>query len=84
MKININCDLGEGMGNDEELMPYLDSCNIACGGHFGNKDTMKEAIMLAIKHNVKVGAHPSFPDQQNFGRKVMKLSATELQNSLYH
>ena len=84
MKIDINCDLGEGIGNDAELMPYLDSCNIACGGHFGNKDTMKDAIILAKKYNVKVGAHPSFPDQQNFGRKVMNLSATELQTSLYH
>ena len=83
MKIDINCDLGEGIGNDAELMPYLDSCNIACGGHFGDKDSMKEAIKLAKEYAVKVGAHPSFPDKQNFGRKIMKLSATELQNSLY-
>ena len=84
MKIDINCDLGEGRGNDAELMPYLDSCNIACGGHFGDHKSMTTTIKLAIKYGVKLGAHPSFPDRQNFGRKLMNLSAEELQNSIHH
>ena len=76
--IDINCDLGEGAGNDALLMPYLSSCNIACGGHAGNDDTMKETIRLALQHNVKIGAHPSFPDRENFGRTEMNLPNNEL------
>lgn len=84
MNIDINCDLGEGLGNDAELMPYLDSCNIACGGHFGDEQTMLQALKLAKKHDVKVGAHPSFPDKVNFGRKIIEITAEQLQYSLYH
>lgn len=80
--ININCDLGEGMGNDAQLMPYLSSCNIACGGHFGDDSTMRAAILLAKQHGVKVGAHPSFPDKKNFGRKEMSISPEELEASI--
>lgn len=76
--IDINCDLGEGAGNDALLMPYLSSCNIACGGHAGNDDTMKETIRLALQHNVKIGAHPSFPNRENFGRTEMNLPNNEL------
>lgn len=83
MNININCDLGEGMNNDAQLMPYLGSCNIACGGHYGNVETITAAIKLAQKHGVKVGAHPSFPDRHNFGRKIIKISRDDLQSSLY-
>jgi UPF0271 protein len=83
MKIDINCDLGEGMGNDAELMPYLGSCSIACGGHFGDVDTMSAAIKLAKKYKVNVGAHPSFPDKQNFGRRIMDIANDALQNSLF-
>lgn len=80
--IDINADVGEGLGNEHLLMPYLSSCNIACGGHAGNKDIMKSVVRLAKKHNVKVGAHPSFPDKLNFGRVDMKLSPDELFYSL--
>jgi UPF0271 protein len=83
MNIDINCDLGEGMGNDAQLMPFLGSCNIACGGHFGNINTMTKAIKLAKEHGVNVGAHPSFPDKENFGRKLMKISRLELQEALH-
>lgn len=83
MNIDINCDLGEGMGNDAQLMPYLGSCNIACGGHFGDVNTMTETIKLAQKHGVNVGAHPSFPDKENFGRKLMNISRQELQKTLH-
>ena len=82
-KIDINCDLGEGMKNDAQIMPYLDSCNIACCGHFGTHKTIVEAIRLAQKQGVKVGAHPSFPDRENFGRKIMAISRKELTDSLY-
>ena len=67
--IDINADVGEGIGNEAELMPYLSSCNIACGGHAGSPEIIKTVIQLAKKHDVKIGAHPSFPDPQNFGRK---------------
>ena len=83
MKFNINCDLGEGMSNDAELMPYLDECNIACGGHYGTIHSMTQTIRLAVKHNVLVGAHPSFPDKENFGRKALYIPHDELANSLY-
>ncbi|MCF6317907.1 MAG: 5-oxoprolinase subunit PxpA [Proteobacteria bacterium] len=82
MKIDLNCDLGEDMGNDAQLMPFLGSCNIACGGHFGDTQTMTAAVKLAKKHNVNAGAHPSFPDKENFGRKVMAISRDGLQQSL--
>ncbi|HOP23318.1 MAG TPA: 5-oxoprolinase subunit PxpA [Gammaproteobacteria bacterium] len=83
MQIDINCDLGEGIGNDAELMPYLGSCNIACGGHFGDKSSMSKTILLAKKHNVKIGAHPSFPDKKNFGRRIIEISNSDLHQSLY-
>jgi UPF0271 protein len=83
MKIDINCDLGEGMDNDAQLMPYLGSCNIACGGHYGDVNTMIKAINLAQQHGVNVGAHPSFPDKENFGRKIMDISRGELQQTLH-
>lgn len=79
---DINCDLGEGLSNDVLLMPYLDSCNIACGGHVGNEHTIKETIRLANKHQVKIGAHPSYPDPQNFGRFKMDISLESLEISL--
>lgn len=82
-KIDINADLGEGNENDALLMPLISSCSIACGGHFGNEKTMRTAVKLAKKHNVKIGAHPSFPDKDNFGRKVLTLSKNELTNSVF-
>jgi len=83
MKIDINSDLGEGIGNDAQLMPYLGSCNIACGGHYGDETTMTKAIKLAQLYGVNIGAHPSFPDKENFGRKMMDISRRELQETLY-
>jgi len=80
--IDINVDLGEGIGNEEELMPYISSCNIACGGHAGDIDTMKSVIKLAKQYHVKIGAHPSFPDKKNFGRVKMNLSDTDLFNTI--
>lgn len=80
--VDINADVGEGLGNEALLMPYLSSCNIACGGHAGDAKTMTEVVRLAKNHKVKIGAHPSFPDVLNFGRAVMDISAADLYSSL--
>jgi UPF0271 protein len=80
--IDINCDVGEGMNNEHLIMPFISSCNIACGGHFGNKKTIDETLKLAIQNNVLVGAHPSFPDQKNFGRTVLKITEAALKQSI--
>ena len=81
-EIDINCDLGEGFGNEAELMPFIQSCNIACGGHAGNRQTIADTIHLAKKHAVKIGAHPSYPDKANFGRLSLEIGKNELQDSL--
>lgn len=80
--IHINCDLGEGGDNDAQLMPLISACNIACGGHAGTVETMKKAVDLAIEHEVEIGAHPSYPDKENFGRRSLKLEPAELKRSL--
>lgn len=80
--IDINCDLGEGSGYDEQLMPLITSCSIACGGHYGNIDTMQAAVKLAKEHGVKIGAHPSYPDKENFGRVSMSMDALVLKAEL--
>ena len=77
-QLDINCDMGEGIGNEHQLMPYVQSCNIACGGHAGSELLMKEIVTLAMKYKVKIGAHPSYPDIDNFGRRSMKISASDL------
>ncbi len=81
--ININADLGEGTGNDAALMPMLASCSIACGGHYGDEDTMRTAVRLAKKYGVKIGAHPSFPDLENFGRERLTITRAALQKTVY-
>lgn len=76
--MQINCDLGEGIGNDAALMPYIDEANIACGFHAGDSFTMRETVALCIRHGVKMGAHPSYLDRENFGRKEIELSPEEI------
>ena len=78
MQTDINCDLGEGIGNDELIMPYISSANIACGYHAGDIDTIKCTIILCVQHKVSIGAHPSFYDRNNFGRTEMSLSPDDL------
>ncbi|HEX8315347.1 MAG TPA: 5-oxoprolinase subunit PxpA, partial [Flavisolibacter sp.] len=78
MHIDLNCDMGEGIGNDEAIMPFITSANIACGYHAGNEETMHATILLAKKHGVNIGAHPSFPDKKNFGRTEMDLLPQEV------
>lgn len=72
--VDINCDMGEGIGNDELIMPFISSASIACGYHAGDSKTMKETIELCMEYNIAIGAHPSFPDRANFGRTEMDLS----------
>ena len=82
MEIDINCDVGEGVGNESLILPLISSCNIACGGHAGNSASMRKVIKLALKHNVKIGAHPSYPDQENFGRLSIEISSKDLIKSI--
>jgi len=81
-RLNINCDVGEGVNNEMTLMPYIQSCNIACGGHAGNKKLMEKVVKLALKHEVNIGAHPSYPDIENFGRKTMIIDPSELAKTI--
>ena len=76
--IDFNCDLGEGTGNDEAIMPFISSASIACGYHAGDDYTMKKTIELCCQYHVAIGAHPSFPDKENFGRTNMHLPAEEI------
>jgi UPF0271 protein len=80
--LDINCDLGEGYEHDSAIMPLIQSCNIACGGHAGDEKTIRRTIRLAKKNGVKIGAHPSYPDRENFGRKKMDISSEKLSESL--
>jgi UPF0271 protein len=78
LSVDINCDMGEGVGNDEEIIPFISSASIACGYHAGNENTMRQTIDCCIKYNVAIGAHPSFPDKENFGRSEMNLPADKI------
>lgn len=75
---DLNCDMGEGIGNDDAIMPFITSANIACGFHAGSSDMIRHTIAVALQHNVHIGAHPSFRDKENFGRKEMRLSEDKL------
>ena len=77
-KIDFNCDMGEGMGNDALIMPFISSASIACGYHAGDPDEMYQAVSLAVKYNVSVGAHVSYFDKENFGRTDMNLPEAEV------
>jgi len=85
--IDINCDLGESygrfkIGNDDAVFPYLTSCNVACGFHGGDPQTMEQTILSAIDHNVVIGAHPSYPDLQGFGRRRLQMDGGELKAAI--
>ncbi|MBK7765620.1 MAG: LamB/YcsF family protein [Sulfuritalea sp.] len=86
-RINLNADLGEGfgpwsMGDDAAMLDVVASANIACGGHAGDPDVMRRTVRLARERGVSIGAHPSYPDLQGFGRRAMALSAAELENQI--
>ncbi|WP_427312236.1 5-oxoprolinase subunit PxpA [Cupriavidus sp. H39] len=72
MQIDLNADLGEGCGNDEALLALISSANIACGWHAGDAATMVQTVKWALERGVAIGAHPSYPDRENFGRTEMQ------------
>src|SRR2546429_2564481 len=78
LSIDLNADLGEGAGHDEELFQLISSANIATGFHAGDSDSMHAAVSAAKQHGVAVGAHPSFFDRENFGRMELKVSNQEV------
>ena len=83
MEININCDLGESSKfhsteNDPLLLKIVNSANVACGYHAGDQPTMEKTIEISKKNNVSLGAHPSFKDRENFGRKRLNLTSKEI------
>ena len=84
MTIDINCDMGEGIGNDEELMPFITSASIACGYHAGDEQTMRDTVLLAKKYGVAVGAHPSYNDREHFGRIEMECTPEEVYGLVVH
>ena len=81
-RVDINCDLGESfgrykLGEQEEILRYVTSANIACGFHAGDPSVMRETVELAVKNNVQIGAHPGLPDLNGFGRREMHISWQE-------
>ena len=83
MEINLNCDLGEkskhhSNENDPELLKIVNSANVACGYHAGDEQTMHEVVKISKENHVSIGAHPSFNDPENFGRKLINLGADEI------
>lgn len=85
----LNCDMGESfglyrIGDDTGLMPLIDVANVACGFHASDYNHMRSTVQLAKKHGVKVGAHPSLPDLQGFGRREMKIGREEMTNCLIY
>jgi len=78
MHIDLNADLGEGAGSDEQLLALVSSANIACGWHAGDARTMQQCVRWALDRGVAIGAHPSFPDRENFGRSTMHLPPEEI------
>jgi len=83
MEININCDLGEkskhhSNKHDPDLLEIVNSANIACGFHAGDEETMNQVVQISKKNGVSIGAHPSFKDPENFGRKRINLSSSEI------
>lgn len=83
-RVDLNVDLAEGYANDEKLLQLVSSANVACGLHAGSYNEMRKAILWAKENNVAVGAHPGYPDRENFGRLNMNLSDEELQACLVY
>jgi 5-oxoprolinase (ATP-hydrolysing) subunit A len=80
--IDLSADLGEGSPGEAEIWPLITSANVACGGHIGDEDSMREAARLAQQCGVRFGAHPSYPDRENFGRKSLVMAPDALRDSL--
>lgn len=71
MRIDLNCDLGEGEAFDADLMPLITSANVCCGAHAGGREECRATLLLAVAHGVRIGAHPGYPDREHFGRREM-------------
>ncbi len=82
--IDLNCDMGEGFPHDEDLMRFVSSVNIACGFHAGDTTVMRKTVELAVKAGVAIGAHPSFRDLENFGRKEIEISPDEVFDIVFY
>ncbi len=88
-KLDINCDMGEAYsiyrcGDDAAILPFITSANVACGFHASDPKVMHDTVRLAKQHGVKVGAHPSFPDRDGFGRRYMKMGQDELRDAVIY
>jgi len=85
MTIDLNCDMGElaDAAHEAALMAYVTSANIACGGHAGDDEMMERTARLALERGVRIGAHPGYPDRENFGRVEMPMSRAEIADSVY-
>ncbi|WP_445384937.1 5-oxoprolinase subunit PxpA [Robiginitalea sp. IMCC44478] len=81
-QIDLNCDVGEGMGNEADLFPMISSCNIACGGHAGDVQSMREMVFLGLESGLHLGAHPSYPDKTHFGRRSIRMGDREFHESI--
>ena len=81
-KLYINCDMGEGISKDAELLPLVNQANIACGAHAGSTQIMKSTMQLALENNCSLGAHPGYEDPENFGRRSLALANRELEDLL--
>jgi len=89
MQIDLNCDMGESfgawpMGHDTEVMPHISSANVACGFHAGDPGVMRRTVRLARAHGVAVGAHPGLPDLIGFGRRELKIAASDLEDAVVY
>jgi UPF0271 protein len=84
MKIDLNCDMGEGSSGDESIMPFITSANIACGMHAGDPLVMQKSVRLAKQFGVTVGAHPGWPDRQGYGRREMSFTPDEVEDLVLH
>ncbi|MEI7705593.1 MAG: 5-oxoprolinase subunit PxpA [Deltaproteobacteria bacterium] len=84
MAIDLNCDMGEGAGEDAGILPFVSSVNVACGFHAGDPTTIRETIRLAARHGVAVGAHPSYPDRAGFGRLAMDRPADRVRDDVLY
>lgn len=88
-RVLLNCDIGESfgawtMGLDAEVMPLIDCANIACGFHAGDPSVMRKTVALALAHDVKIGAHPAYPDLVGFGRRSLECSSAEIEDLLHY
>lgn len=80
--MNLNTDVAEGAGIDDQLIPLVGSANICCGAHAGGEEEMRAAVSLCLKHGVKIGAHPGYPDRENMGRKDVEISLEDLSSTV--